>query len=167
MSPHHDLPEGPLPTINSNHRDLLLDKQPEHEASIAVAYGNSDWATCVKTRRSFSSICLQLAGSTIAYKNKTNPPLHSPLPKLGLWMHATWAVCHSLFEAFYGALTYLKRPLPLHMKITMVVRQWAMPRNLLLRPGTLIFNTSLYMTGLSAISSILNGSTPQLILPIT
>jgi hypothetical protein len=64
--PRPDLPDLPLPTINSNAQDLLLDNCPEHEASIAVAYGDSDWATCVKTRRSFSGICIQLAGSTIA-----------------------------------------------------------------------------------------------------
>jgi hypothetical protein len=35
-----------------------------------MAYGNSDWATCVKTQQSFSGICIQLAGGTIAYKTK-------------------------------------------------------------------------------------------------
>jgi hypothetical protein len=68
-----DLPDGPLPTINSNARDLLLDNQPDHEASIAIAYGNSDWATCVKTHCLFSSICIKLAGGTIAYKTKLQP----------------------------------------------------------------------------------------------
>ena len=38
-----------------------------------MAYGDSDWATCVKTRRSFSGICIQLAGGTIAYKTKFQP----------------------------------------------------------------------------------------------
>jgi hypothetical protein len=72
-SPRLDLPEGPLPTVNSNKHDLLLDDRPDHDASIAVAYGDSDWATCVKTRRSFSGICIQLAGGTIAYKCKFQP----------------------------------------------------------------------------------------------
>ena len=71
--PRPDLPDLPLPTINSHARDLLLDDRPEHKASIAVAYGDSDWATCVKTRRSFSGICIQLAGGTIAYKTKFQP----------------------------------------------------------------------------------------------
>jgi hypothetical protein len=73
IQPRLDLPDLPLPTINSNAQDLLLDNRPEHEASIAVAYGDSDWATCVKTRHSFSGICIQLAGGTIAYKTKFQP----------------------------------------------------------------------------------------------
>jgi len=48
--PCPDLPDLPLPTTNSNAQDLLLDNRPEHEASITLAYGDSDWATCVKTR---------------------------------------------------------------------------------------------------------------------
>jgi hypothetical protein len=72
-SPRLDLPEGPMPPVNSNNKDLLLDDCPDHDASIAVAYGDSDWTTCVKTRRSFSGICVQLAGGTIAYKTKFQP----------------------------------------------------------------------------------------------
>ena len=68
-----ELPEGVLPTINSNPQDILLENRPEHDAITAVAYGDSDWATCVKTRRSFSGICIQLAGGTIAYKTKFQP----------------------------------------------------------------------------------------------
>ena len=44
-----ELPEGPLPPINSNLTDLLLDNRPNHDACTVVAYSNSDWATCVKT----------------------------------------------------------------------------------------------------------------------
>ncbi len=68
-----ELPAAPLPTVNSNIKDLLLDGRPQHDANIAVAYGNSDWATCVKKRRSFSGICIQLVGGTIAYKTKFQP----------------------------------------------------------------------------------------------
>ena len=64
--PRKELPQGPLPIVNSNHKDLLLDNQPQPNATTAVAYCDSDWATCVKTRRSFSGICIQLAGGTIA-----------------------------------------------------------------------------------------------------
>ena len=68
--PRPELPEGPLPPINSNHQDLLLDDRPQHDASTAATYGDSDWATCVKTRRSFSGICILLTGGTITYKTK-------------------------------------------------------------------------------------------------
>jgi hypothetical protein len=68
-----ELPAGPLPTINSNFKDLLLDRRPQHNADVAFAYGDSDWATCMKSRRSFSGICIQLAGGTIAYKTKFQP----------------------------------------------------------------------------------------------
>ena len=70
-----ELPVGPFPTVNSNMSDLLLDGRPQHDANIAVAYGDSDWATCVKTRRSFSGICIQLAGGAIAYKTKFQPTI--------------------------------------------------------------------------------------------
>jgi hypothetical protein len=71
--PRDELPEGPLPTINSNKQDILLDNRPQFNANIAHAYSDSDWATCVKTRRSFSGICIRLAGGTIAYKCKFQP----------------------------------------------------------------------------------------------
>ena len=63
--------EGPLPRVNSNKQDLLLDMtRPEHYANVMHAYADSDWATCVKTHRSFGGIILRLAGGTIAYKCK-------------------------------------------------------------------------------------------------
>ncbi len=69
-----ELSEGPLPPINSNKQDLLLEQQhPEHDANILHAYANSDWATCVKTRRSFGGAVVQLAGGTIAHKCKFQP----------------------------------------------------------------------------------------------
>jgi len=71
--PCNKLPEGPLPTVNSNKQDILLDNRPQFDANIAHAYSDSDWATCVKTRQSFSGICIRLAGGTIAYKCKFQP----------------------------------------------------------------------------------------------
>jgi hypothetical protein len=73
MSPHLELPEGPLPPIHSNKQDLLLDNRPVHNALVAYAYADSDWATCMKTRCSFGSSCLWLAGGTIAYKTQFQP----------------------------------------------------------------------------------------------
>jgi hypothetical protein len=38
-----DLPKGPLPRVNSNRQDLLIDARPDHAATTAVAYGDSNW----------------------------------------------------------------------------------------------------------------------------
>ncbi len=65
-----ELPEGKLLTVNSNQKELLLDDCPDHNATTAVAYGDFDWATCIKTRCSFTGICIQLAGGMVAYKTK-------------------------------------------------------------------------------------------------
>ena len=47
--PRMELPEGPIPPINSNRQDILLDDHPQFDASTIHAYADSDWATCVKT----------------------------------------------------------------------------------------------------------------------
>ncbi len=72
-SPHMELPEGPLLPIQSNKQDLLLDKGPDHDANVAYAYTDLDWATCVKTCLSFGGSCLHLAGGTVAYKTQFQP----------------------------------------------------------------------------------------------
>ncbi len=66
--PCPELPEGPIPQVNSNRQDILIDSQPQFDASIAHAYTDSDRATCVKTCQSFGGICIRFAGNTIAYK---------------------------------------------------------------------------------------------------
>ena len=71
--PCMELPEGPIPPIHSNKQGILLDNCPQFDDNVAHAYSDSDWATCVKTRRSFSGICIRLAGGTIAYKCKFQP----------------------------------------------------------------------------------------------
>jgi hypothetical protein len=78
-SPRLDLMERPLPPIHSNRADLLLDDHPEHNATVAHAYADSDWATCVKTRRSFGGSCIRLAGGIIAYKTKFQPTVAGSL----------------------------------------------------------------------------------------
>ena len=75
----NDLPEGPSPRINSNKSDLLLQNRPQHDANVAVAYADSDWATCIKTRRSFTGACIFLAGGVIAYKTKFQLPAYSSI----------------------------------------------------------------------------------------
>ena len=75
--PRDDLPEGRNPTINSNKPDLLLDNRPHHDATTAVAYADSDWATCLKTRRSFTGACIFLAGAVIAYSIQSKISINS------------------------------------------------------------------------------------------
>ena len=74
-TPRLELPEGPLPVINSTLADLRLDGRPEFPPLIAHAYADSDWATCPKTRRSFGGVCIRLAGGTIAYKCRFQPTI--------------------------------------------------------------------------------------------
>jgi hypothetical protein len=44
--------------------------KPQHNPLSAHAYVDSDWATCIKTRRSMTGVTIKLAGGTIAYKTK-------------------------------------------------------------------------------------------------
>jgi hypothetical protein len=53
--PQLELPEGPLPLVCSNKQDILLENLPHFDANIAHDYYDSDWATWVKTRTSFSA----------------------------------------------------------------------------------------------------------------
>jgi len=71
--PCTNLRAGPTPVINSNFGDLLLDQRKHHVPLTAVAYADSDWATCTKTRKSFTGVCVFLSGGTIAYKTKFQP----------------------------------------------------------------------------------------------
>ena len=73
--PRLELPDGPLPVINSTMTDLRLTGRPEFPPLIAHAYADSDWATCPKTRRSFGGVCIRLAGGTIAYKCRFQPTI--------------------------------------------------------------------------------------------
>ena len=50
-----------------------MENRPEYDAHVLHAYADSDWASCVKTRRSFGGLCIRLAGGTIAYKAKFHP----------------------------------------------------------------------------------------------
>ncbi len=72
-NPRTELLEGPPPPILSNKQDIMLGNRPQFDPSTTHAYADSDWATCVKTHRSFGGICICLAGGTIAYKCKFQP----------------------------------------------------------------------------------------------
>ena len=72
-TPNNSLPQVDLPRINSTSHDLLMDGQPLHNAMDLHSYVDSNWASCPKTRRSFTGICIRLAGGTIVYKSKIQP----------------------------------------------------------------------------------------------
>jgi hypothetical protein len=42
-APHLELKEGPIPKINSNKQDLLLENCPQHDAATLHAFTDSDW----------------------------------------------------------------------------------------------------------------------------
>jgi hypothetical protein len=136
-----ELPERPLPTVNSNRQDLLVDDHPDHDATTAVDYGNSDWATCMKTRQSFSGICIQLAGGTIAYKTKFQSTVTLSSTEANSWQLVMLVACVFLFGAFCGTSTFHRKLLPLHTKIMMDVPLWQMHRNQCRVLDTSILNT--------------------------
>jgi hypothetical protein len=152
--PHMELPEGPLPTVNSTCQDILLDNRPQFYAHIAHAYADSNWATCTKTQRSFGGTCIRLAGNTIAYKCKFQPTIAGSSTeaefmaaydtgKMILFIRSVlWDLCISqeaatvLFEDNDGCVALL----------------WATHRNLLAVPVISTLNTSLCAIGWNATS---------------
>jgi hypothetical protein len=73
-SPCMELPVGPIPQINRNCQDLILDVTcPDFNATTTHIYLDSDWATCMKTHPSFNRLCICLAGGIIAYKTRFQP----------------------------------------------------------------------------------------------
>eukprot|EP00970_Alexandrium_tamarense_P010352 scaffold2093_cov141-Alexandrium_tamarense.AAC.5 len=71
--PNNELPDQPLPALSSNPSDILSEGRPIHRPYELHGYMDSDWGTCKRTRRSFTGICLRLAGGTIAYKTRLQP----------------------------------------------------------------------------------------------
>ena len=69
------LPLVPNPQPKSAMVDLLPNGRPTHDALDVHGYVDSDWATCPRTRRSLTGVCLQLAGGCIAYKTKLQPTI--------------------------------------------------------------------------------------------
>ncbi len=75
QTPNILLQPTPNPTINSSPSDILHRNRPTHDALNLHGYVDSDWATCPRTRRSLTGVCLRLAGGTIAYKTKLRPTI--------------------------------------------------------------------------------------------
>ena len=74
-TPNTHLPTQPLPPINSNLHDLLLDGRPEFEPLVAHGHVDSDWAACELTRRSMTGGGVRLAGGTVGFKTKLQPTM--------------------------------------------------------------------------------------------
>ena len=79
---HPTLPSEPLPTVVvSQPTGLLPHDRPTNLATDLHGYVDSDWATCPRTRRSLTGVCVRLAGGTIAYKTKLQPTIAQSLTK--------------------------------------------------------------------------------------
>jgi hypothetical protein len=88
--PRMDLLEGPLPPIISNRQDLLLDNRPQFDATTVHAYADSDWATRVKTRRSFGGTCIYGWPVVLSPTNANSSQLlQAQQLKRNLWPHTT------------------------------------------------------------------------------
>lgn len=75
LQKHDTLPQLPLPSVMSTTMYLLLTNRPTHDALDLHGYVDSDWATCPRTCRSLTGVCLHLAGGTVAYKTKLQPTI--------------------------------------------------------------------------------------------
>ncbi len=136
-----ELPKGPLPSITSNRQDLLLDNQSLFDATTAHAYADSDWATCVKTRRSFGGTCIWLIGSTIAYKCKFQPTVAgSTIEAEFMAAYKTGKMILFIGSVLWGLNVPQKRP-RYYLRTTTAAPQWVTLRNLLPEPGTWILST--------------------------
>jgi hypothetical protein len=106
-TPNESLPLANFPCINSTAHNLLMDGQPLHDAMDLHGYVDSDWATCSKTRPSFTGLCIRLAGGTIAYKSKIQPTV-AQLSLEAEFMSASDFGYSPLFEVFSGILASRK-----------------------------------------------------------
>jgi len=73
VHPNDLLPDTGSPMLSSTAHDLLMHGRPDHPCTTLHGYVDSDWATCPKTRRSMTGVCIRFAGGTIAYKTKLQP----------------------------------------------------------------------------------------------
>ena len=71
--PNEHLPYVEPPTITANAHELLLDGRPKDEPLTRAGWSDSEWASCPKTRRSFTGAVARLAGGTVGYKSKLQP----------------------------------------------------------------------------------------------
>ena len=147
-----EFPEGPIPVINSNRQDILLDDRPQFKASTIHTYADSDWATCIKTRRSFGGTCIRLAGGTIAYKCKFHPTVAGSSTEAEFMAAYNTGKMILFVRSIYGISTFHRWQLRSYLRTTMDVRQWAMLKNPLHVLVTLTSSTFHFANGSNAIS---------------
>ena len=146
----NELQLGPPPPISSNKQDLLMSApRPEHAANIAHAYADSDWGTCVKTRRSFGGSVIRLAGGTIAYKSKFQPTVAGSSTEAEFMAAYDTGKMILFIRRSYGTLTYHKKRRRSSTKIMMLAPQWETHRSQHLEPATSISKHFRFVNGLN------------------
>jgi hypothetical protein len=73
--PLESLPEHPVPTHNADCHGVIPSHvtRPVHKPLEPVTSADSNWAACLKTRRSTTGVCIKIAGGAVAYKTKLQP----------------------------------------------------------------------------------------------
>jgi hypothetical protein len=163
--PRLDLPEDPLPIINSNCSDLLLDNQPDHNASITLPAATLT-GTLV-SRRDVHLVVSAYSLQEVPLHTRQNSSPRSPSQPLrpNSWQPATLVTCHYSYAAFYdGTWMFLKKQPPLLTKTMTDAPRCKKHRNQSRRHITLILSILHCVNGSNPTSFTLNGSTHQLIL---
>ena len=125
----HPFDKGPNSTVNSNKQDLLLTNQPEHPVSIAHAYANSDWASCVETRRSFGRTIIRLAGGAIAYKMKFQPTVAGSTTEAKFMAAYDMGKMILFIHSLLWDLALPRKQPQFYMKTAMPLQRWEMRQN--------------------------------------
>ena len=69
-TPRDDLPKKSRPNIVTPLNELFHQKRREFAPNEINAQADSDWATCPRTRRSFTGVVVRMAGGTISWKTR-------------------------------------------------------------------------------------------------
>eukprot|EP00956_Cyclotella_meneghiniana_P004202 scaffold5163_cov49-Cyclotella_meneghiniana.AAC.3 len=74
-TPRLDLPDHPLPPSNVAYHGPVPEQatRPTHGPMEPHCYTDSNWANCMRTRRSTTGVNLQVAGGSVGYKTRLQP----------------------------------------------------------------------------------------------